>query len=256
MGMGGSLINKTILITGGSRGIGKATAFAFAQEGARVCINFHNNSQAAKETIDSLPGEGHFAAKADISDPNSAQQLMGLVTTEFGRLDVLVNNAGIYVPHPVSEIDYYEWQIAWQEILSINLIGAANLCYLAARQMMNQGGGHIINVSSRGAFRGEPENTAYGASKAGLNSLTQSLAVELGKYHIYVTAVAPGFVETDMAKDLLESPAGKGIKQQSPLGRVATAEEVANVILFLASEKAAFLTGAIIDVNGASYLRS
>jgi 3-oxoacyl-[acyl-carrier protein] reductase len=248
--------NKNILITGGSRGIGKAVAQAFAERGGRVCINFNKNSRAAKTVIENLPGKGHFAAKADISNPDSVRQLMEAVTDEFGQLDIVVNNAGIYLPHPVTEVDFEEWQAIWNQTLSLNLTGVANICYFAARHMIRQGGGRIVNVSSRGAFRGEPEHTAYGASKAGLNALTQSLAQELGKHNIYIMAVAPGFVETDMTKDLLDGPAGKAIKNQSPLGRVATPEEVANAIVFLASQGAEFLTGGIVDVNGASYLRS
>jgi NAD(P)-dependent dehydrogenase (short-subunit alcohol dehydrogenase family) len=247
---------KNILITGGSRGIGKAAAHAFAELGGRLCINFNRNSRAAKSVIENLPGKGHFAAKADIANPESVRQLMEAVVGEFGQLDVVVNNAGVYLPHSIAEIDYDEWQDAWKQTLDLNLTGVANICYFAARQMMRQGGGRIVNVSSRGAFRGEPEHTAYGASKAGLNALTQSLAQELGRYNIFVTAVAPGFVETDMTKDILDSPAGKAIKQQSPLGRVAVPEEVANAIVFLASDGAEFLTGGIVDVNGASYLRS
>jgi 3-oxoacyl-[acyl-carrier protein] reductase len=248
--------NKNILITGGSRGIGKAVAQAFAERGGRVCINFNKNSRAAKTVIENLPGKGHFAAKADISNPDSVRQLMEAVTDEFGQLDIVVNNAGIYLPHPVTEVDFEEWQAIWNQTLSLNLTGVANICYFAARHMIRQGGGRIVNVSSRGAFRGEPEHTAYGASKAGLNALTQSLAQELVKHNIYIMAVAPGFVETDMTKDLLDGPAGKAIKNQSPLGRVATPEEVANAIVFLASQGAEFLTGGIVDVNGASYLRS
>ncbi|HFA51882.1 MAG TPA: SDR family oxidoreductase [Bacteroidetes bacterium] len=246
---------KNILITGGSRGIGKATAIAFAERGGRVCINFLKNKKAAKATIDSLAGEGHFAAKADMGEPDAVRQLMETVIGEFGTLNVVVNNAGIYLPHPIAESSYEEWQEAWKKTLDINLFAAANVCYFAARQMIRQESGHIINVSSRGAFRGEPEHTAYGVSKAGLNSLTQSLARELGKYGISVTAVAPGFVETDMAQEFLEGKNGKNIKNQSPMGRVATPEEVAHAIVFLASEKAVFVTGGIIDVNGASYLR-
>jgi NAD(P)-dependent dehydrogenase (short-subunit alcohol dehydrogenase family) len=122
--------------------------------------------------------------------------------------------------------------------------------------MIKNGGGRIVNVSSRGAFRGEPESPAYGASKAGLNAMSQSLAKKLAKHNIFVGVVAPGFVETDMAAELLTGPEGDGIRNQSPLGRVARPEEVARAVLFLAAEGSEFMTGAIIDVNGASYLRT
>jgi NAD(P)-dependent dehydrogenase (short-subunit alcohol dehydrogenase family) len=140
-------------------------------------------------------------------------------------------------------------------VIRTNLLGPANTCYLAARHMMEQGGGRIVNVGSRGAFRGEPRNTSYGASKAGLHALGQSLAQELAPHNIYVTAVAPGFVEGGMASDVLAGPGGDAIRAQSPLNRVAKPEEVAHAVLFLASPGAEWLTGAVVDLNGASYLR-
>lgn len=248
--------NKTVLITGGSRGIGKATALAFAEAGAKVAINFVNNSSAAAQTIEELPGQGHIAIKADISNAGAAQHLVKEVVKEFGQLDVLVNNAGVHTEHPVDDSSYQQWQQAWQEALSINLIGAANVTYCAVQQMIQQKGGRIVNVSSRGAFRGEPNQPAYGASKAGLNAMSQSLAQALAKYDIFVGVVAPGFVETDLAKMILEGPQGDDIRHQSPLNRVALPEEVARGVLFLASAGTEFMTGAILDINGASYLRS
>ncbi len=248
--------NKTVLITGGSRGIGRATAQAFAKRGAKVAINFQQDNVAASATIDSLEGDGHFAIRADIGRPDAVERMIAAVVKEMGHLDIVVNNAGIFSPHPVDKTSYNEWQESWHKILSINLLGAANVCYCAAKVMKQQGGGRIINVSSRGAFRGEPEQPAYGASKAGLNAMSQSLAQALAPHQIFVAVVAPGFVETDMAKDLLKGPEGTAIKQQSPTGRVAKPEEVAHGILFLASEGAEFMTGGILDINGASYLRS
>jgi NAD(P)-dependent dehydrogenase (short-subunit alcohol dehydrogenase family) len=139
--------------------------------------------------------------------------------------------------------------------MQTNLIGAANAAFCAAQHMMRHGGGRIVNVSSRGAFRGEPDSPAYGASKAGVNAMSQSLAKALAPHNIIVTAVAPGWVETDMATDHL-AERGDEMRQQSPLGRIAQPREVAYTILFLASEGAEFLTGAIVDINGASYLRT
>lgn len=248
--------NKRVLITGGSRGIGRATAIAFASAGAKVAINFVSNNQKATETINELAGDDHIALKADVAKPHHVEYLIETVAKEYGGLDIVVNNAGIYIPHPIAKTNYNDWQTAWSKTIDINLIGAANVCYCAAHQMIAQGGGRIVNVSSRGAFRGEPEHTAYGASKAGLNALSQSLAQELAPYGIFVGVVAPGFVATDMAKAILASEKGDHIRQQSPLGRVAYPEEVAKAILFLASEGTEFMTGAILDVNGASYLRS
>ncbi len=246
--------NKRVLITGGSRGIGRATAIAFAEAGARVAINFHADKNAAAQAIEMLPGEGHFAVRADISHPEAVEQLVNAAVQEMEGLDILVNNAGLFFAHPIDSSNYEEWQSAWHRTLNTNLIGAANLCYCAAQQMMKQGGGRIVNVSSRGAYRGEPGQPAYGASKAGMNAMSQSLAQALAPYNIFVGAVAPGFVETDMTRELLESEAGTGLRSQSPTGRVAQPEEVAHCILFLASEQAAFTTGCVLDVNGASYL--
>lgn len=247
---------KTVLITGGSRGIGRAAAVAFARKGARVAISFRSNKQAALETMEMLQGEGHLPIQADISRPEVVRQMVDTVVREFGHLDILVNNAGIFEAHPIDRCSYEEWQESWKRTLDANLTGAANACYCAARHMIRQGGGHIVNVSSRSAFRGEPGQPAYGASKAGMNAMGQSLAQALAPHHIFVGTVAPGFVETDMAEEVLNSDAGDAIRRQSPTGRVARPEEVAYCILFLASEQAAFTTGCILDINGASYLRT
>ena len=247
---------KKVLITGGSRGIGRATAQAFAARGAQIAINFRSDSAAAGETIESLEGEGHFAIKADISRSNAVEKLTEAVIGEFERIDVVVNNAGIYLPHPILDSDYQAWQEAWKNTLDLNLVGVANMCFWAAQHMKETGGGHIINVSSRGAFRGEPDHPAYGASKAGLNAMSQSLAKALGPHKIYVSVVAPGFVATDMTQTILEGPDGEQIRNQSPLQRVATPEEVAHGIVFLAEQSSAVMTGAILDINGDSYLRT
>ncbi len=253
------LSGKVALVTGSSRGIGRAAARGLAERGARVAVHYNRDAGAAEETLLSLPGvaEGpHGSFAADVADPDSARGLVENVAREMGGLDVLVNNAGIFEAHPVPDVDYAGWQGAWRRTLGTNLLGPANLSFLAARRMMEGGGGRIVNVSSRGAFRGEPETPAYGASKAGLNAMSQSLAQALAPHGIFVYAVAPGFVETDMAAGVLSGPSGEGIRNQSPLRRVAWPEEVAQTIVFLASEAPDFMTGAIVDVNGASYLRT
>jgi 3-oxoacyl-[acyl-carrier protein] reductase len=247
---------KTVLVTGGSRGIGKAIAIAFADHGAHVAISYISNDKAAEETLNYMSGGPHLKVKADICSVKDTINLVDSVIDHFGSLDILVNNAGIYIKHPVSNMDFDEWQKAWKRTMDVNLTGPANLCYHAARQMIRQGGGKIINISSRGAFRGEPEYVAYGASKAGLNSMSQSLAKELAPFNIYVGVIAPGFVETDMAKDFLEGPLGEEIRNQSPLKRAAKPKEIAHAVLMFAADGAEYMTGAIIDVNGASYLRS
>lgn len=251
------LNEKVILVTGASRGIGRAIARSFSERGARVAIHFNRDSASAQKTLSSLPGGPHALFGCDLSKPESSKSLVDDVLKEFGRIDVLVNNAGIYEPHgSVADIDYECWRENWDRTIGINLLGPANLMFWTAKQMISQGGGRIVNVSSRGAFRGEPETPAYGASKAGLNSLSQSMARALAPHNVYVTVVAPGYVETDMTINALSGPKGESIRNQSPLARVATPEEIAGTVLFLASEGSEYLTGAIVDINGASYLRS
>lgn len=247
---------KHVLITGGSRGIGKAIAKTFAKHGACVAISYNTNLQAAHKTTDSLLGGPHLFIQADVSKPDSVKQLIDTVISKFGKLDIVVNNAGIINDLHIDKVDYATWQESWKEILEINLIGPANISYCAIQYMMKNNGGKIVNISSRGAFRGEPDCPAYGASKAGLNAMSQSLAQKLAKHNIFIGVVAPGFVDTDMTSEMLSGPNGDKIRNQSPIGRVAKPEEVAQAVLFLAAEGSEYMTGAIIDVNGASYLRS
>jgi NAD(P)-dependent dehydrogenase (short-subunit alcohol dehydrogenase family) len=223
-------------------------AEAFAALGDRVAMHY-NATPIGYE----LPGDGHVTVRGDVQDPDAVQSFVDAAAEGLGGLDVVVNNAAVFPPHPVRETSYVDWQAAWRETLAVNLVGPANVCWCAARHLKR--GGRIVNVSSRGAFRGEKSQPAYGASKAGLNSLTQSLALALGPDGIAVTAVAPGFVETDMANEALKSPRGPEIRAQSPFNRVAQADEVAAAIVYLASPQAEWASGAILDLNGASYLR-
>ncbi len=248
--------DKVVLITGSSRGIGRATARLFAERGARIAVHYHRDRAAAEATLAALPGGPHLLVAGDLADAAAVAAFVDDVVAQAGRIDVLVNNAAIYEDHPLAEVDYETWQASWRRVIDTNVIGAANACYCAARHMMAQGGGRIVNVSSRGAFRGEPTGPAYGASKAALNSMSQSLARYLAPFGITVAVVAPGFVETEMAREALTGQSGIDIRAQSPFNRVARPEEVAYAVLFLASEGAEFMTGAIIDVNGASYLRT
>ncbi|HKT31064.1 MAG TPA: SDR family oxidoreductase [Gammaproteobacteria bacterium] len=247
---------KIILITGAARGIGRATAEAFARLGGSVAVHYHTSQKQAEQLVQKLPGKNHRAFGADLTDPAACDSLIKEVLQHYGRLDVLVNNAGIYEVRPLKDLNYAGWQQTWYNTLGADLIAPANLCFLAAQVMMKQKSGHIINISSRGAFRGEPDALPYGASKAGLNQLSQSLAQALAPWNIFVGVVAPGFVRTDMAAELLDGPQGEAIRKQSPLNRVATPEEVAQAVVRLAADGMLAATGCILDVNGASYLRS
>jgi NAD(P)-dependent dehydrogenase (short-subunit alcohol dehydrogenase family) len=253
--MSGKLDGKVCLVTGASRGIGAAIAHALASEGAQLVVHFSRNEEMASRVAQSLPGGGHLIAGADLADPGVVHEFVGKLVERTGRLDVLVNNAGVFLPHPPLEVDSEEWLASWEQTMAVNLLSPAALCHAAASLMQAQGGGRIINIGSRGAFRGEPQCPAYAASKAGLHAMSQSLAIALGPSGIQVYAVAPGFVETDMAQSLLAGKSGAAIRAQSPLNRVARPEEIAETVCFLATSEAEFLTGGIIDVNGASYLR-
>ena len=252
--------DKKVLVTGGSRGIGLAIASAFARQGARVAVVYRSNDEAAEAALSRLNKEsnrseaGHSLHRADVADAEQVRLVVDEAAAALGGLDVLVNNAGIGIYHPIETTNYQDWQDAWQKTLAANLVGPANLCFCAVKHML-AGGGRIVNVTSRGAYRGEPIKPAYGASKAGLTSLSQSLAVALAPKGIYVGAVAPGFVNTELTAERLASAEGDEIKAQSPFNRVAEPEEVAHAVLFLASQGAEFSTGTVVDVNGASYLR-
>jgi len=247
---------RGVLVTGASRGIGAAIARAFAGQGDRVAVHYGGSADRAKEVRDSLPGDGHVVVQADMADAEAVREAVDSAAEQLGRLDVLVNNAGIFRAHPPLSTSYDDWQAAWSQTLDTNLVGAANATFCAIPHLRAAGGGAVVNVSSRGAFRGEPDNPAYGASKAGMNAFGQSMALVLAPHGISVGTVAPGFVQTEMAREVLEGASGDAVRAQSPYGRVARPEEVAAAVLWLASPDARFSTGTIIDVNGASYLRS
>lgn len=249
------LQNKTALVTGASRGIGRAIARLLAEHGARVAIHYGSDRAAAQETLTQMPGQGHLILGADLENPAEAAALAPRAAELLGRLDMVINNAGIYHTHDIANLSSAAWQQAWDRTIAINLTAPALILHAAAPLLQQVGGGHLVNITSRGAFRGEPEAPAYGAAKAGLNSLTQSLALKLAPQNIHLVAVAPGWVRTDMTTDYLDGPEGDTIRAQSPLQRTATAEEVAEVVLLAVSGRADALTGGIIDVNCASYLR-
>jgi 3-oxoacyl-[acyl-carrier protein] reductase len=245
---------RAVLVTGASRGIGRAIAWEFAAAGDRVAVHHRDSARLAADLVASLPGDGHAVVQADLADPGEVRAMVDATAGQLGAIDILVNNAGVFTAHPITEVSYEQWQQQWQATLGVNLIGAANVTWCAVRHMKR--GGRIISVSSRGAFRGEPDSPAYGASKAGLNALSQSLAIALAPQGIAVSVVAPGFVATDMTNEHLKAPRGDQIRAQSPFGRVADSEEIAAAVLYLASDRAQWASGAILDLNGASYLRT
>ena len=191
---------KAVMVTGASRGIGREIARQFAERGARVVLHYHENREAAEQTLTVLAGHSHFMVQADLSEAASIGPMAQKAVNEMGRIDVLVNNAGIYEFHPVAKTSFKDWQHGWEKTIFTNLMGPAHLSFHLARHMMANGGGKIINITSRGAFRGEPDAPAYGAAKAGLNSFSQSMAQALAPHNIFMYAVAPGFVETDRSR--------------------------------------------------------
>src|ERR1700678_3250807 len=252
------------LVTGASRGIGRAIAIALALRGVRVAVHYQRNRASARETLGKLAGRGHALVRADLADVAATAALWREVYGLFGRIDLLVNYAGIYREHPPLTTGFKAWQGAWRTTLATNLLGPANLSLHAAQAMSatpqrrprSWGRGRIVNISSRGAFRGDPDAPAYGASKAGLNSLSQSLAKALAPRGVYVYCLAPGWVVTDMASGQLTGAAGADLLAQQPLGRVSRPEEIANVAVYCALDAPASMTGGVIDANGASYLRT
>lgn len=254
--MSAGLQGKVCLVTGASRGIGAAIASGLADRGARIIVHYGRNQGKAEQVAAGLSGEGHIVAGADLEVVDSLHGFVAGIVAQTGRLDVLINNAGIYSLHNPLRTESTDWLRCWQETIAVNLMAPAALSHAAAKIMQSQGGGRIINIGSRGAFRGEPDGPAYAASKAGLHAMSQSLSVALAAYGILVYALAPGFVATDMASPLLDGKEGDGIRAQSPLNRVARPDEVADVVCYLAGSAAEFLTGSIIDLNGASYLRT
>ena len=262
---------RRALVTGSSRGIGAAIARALAGSGHRVAVHCRADAAAADAVAAglpavpvppggaALPGGGHAVVTGDIADPRQAAGLVAAAVSALGGLDVLVNNAGVYVHQPIDGTSYADWQASWRRVVDTNVHGSANVTWCVTDHLLNRpdgpGGGRIICVGSRGAYRGEPTAPAYGAAKAALHAMAQSLAVALAPHGIAVAAVAPGFARTEMAESVLAGAAGDGIRAQSPFGRVAEPAEVAAAVAWLASPQALWASGAVIDLNGASYLR-
>ncbi|MQA04269.1 MAG: SDR family oxidoreductase [Streptosporangiales bacterium] len=250
------MTGRAVLVTGASRGIGRAVAAAFAERGDRVAVHHRGNPELAEQVRQELPGEGHLVVQADVGDPQAARRMVDEAAAGLGGLDVLVNNAGVMIQSPVESAGYDEWCAAWASVVGTNLLGAANVTWCAVQHLRERADARIVNVSSRGAFRGEPAAPAYGASKAGLNAFGQSIAKALAPHGIGVATVAPGFVETEMARPVLMGERGEQTRAQSPFNRIARPEEIAAAVVWLASPEAEWASGAVLDMNGASYLRT
>ncbi len=246
-GTGMELAGKTALVTGGSRGIGRAIAKMLAARGAHVVINYNGSQEQAERTRTEIQAAGGSASlfQCSVADPEAVEEMIKQVAAEYKRLDILVNNAGITRDNLILKMTEKEFD----EVLDTNLKGVFHTCKHAAKQMLRQKSGSIVNISSISGIMGNAGQTNYAASKAGVIGLTKSLARELASREIRVNAVAPGFIETEMTEKLPESAVEAG-KAQIPFRRFGTVEEVAKVVCFLASEDASYLTGQVIQADG------
>jgi 3-oxoacyl-[acyl-carrier protein] reductase len=249
-----TLEKQVALITGGSRGIGAATVKLFAEAGAKVVFSYLHAAREAGEIAKTCGGKDHvLPARGDVAKMADAKRLVQTAVQRFGRIDILVANAGMwnYAPLPVEKISEREWD----EMMAVNLKGVYSVIHHAVPHMMRQRGGRIIVVSSTAGQRGEAFHTHYGAAKGGVISLVKGLSTELAPHHILVNCVAPGWIETDMARLVLKN---RRLRRQVisviPLGRFGRPEEVAMPILFLASSLATYMTGEVVNINGGNVL--
>lgn len=240
------LAEKVAVVTGSSRGIGRAIALKLAGEGAKVVVNYHGNAGKAEEVVQAIKAAGGnaIAIGADVSKAEEADKLIESAIQSFGRIDILVNNAGITRDGLLMRMSDDDWD----KVLSTNLTGAFNCTRTVLRPMLKQRSGKIVNISSVVGVAGNAGQVNYASAKAGLIGLTKSVAKEVGSRGITVNAVAPGFIDTDMTQQLSESVKQEAIKQ-IPLGRFGTTDDIAAVVLFLVSD-AGYVTGQVIGVNG------
>ncbi len=247
-----SLKNKTALITGGSRGLGKAIVLLFARAGCDVIINYRNDDNSAVKVREEAEGFGVRAKeyKADIAKKSEVDAMIEAAVKEFGRIDILVNNAGIWEHNPIDEMT----EERLKDTININVLGSFYTAMAVVPHMKRQKSGNIINISSTAGQRGEAFHSPYAASKSAVIGLTKSLAPELAAYNIRVNCVAPGWFETDMSHDALLGDGRARVAAQIPLGRVGDPDELAGPVLFLASDLSTFMTGEILNVNGGAVL--
>ncbi len=246
-----SFKDKVVLVTGGSRGIGRACAVAFAEAGATVVLTYVGNEAAAREAVAQVEAAGGkgIAVQLDVANTQASAELVERIVKEQGRLDVLVNNAGVAVDGLSMRVKDEDWD----RQIDTNLKGAFALMRAASRPMMKQRGGAMINLTSVVGEMGNVGQAVYSASKAGLVGLTKSVARELSSRNIRVNAVSPGFIDTDMTSHLGEELKGK-MMESIPLGRLGSAKDVAQAVRFLASDEAAYITGEVLKVNGGMYM--
>ena len=244
-------VKRTVVVTGGSRGIGRAVCIAFADQNTSVWFNYSSSSDAAQETerlIEEAGGQA-IGVKVDVSSEEDVIAFFKRVVEETGRIDILVNNAGIARDGLIVRMK----EKNWDDVININLKGAFLCCKAASRTMLKQQYGRIINITSLVGVTGNAGQANYVASKAGLIGLTKSIARELASRNITANAVAPGFIDTDMTSALKEG-AREEISKQIPLGRAGTVNDVAGVVKFLASDSAAYITGQTIHVSGGMHI--
>ncbi len=252
------LANQTILVTGGSRGIGKAIVETLHRAGASVVLHYSQGRTEAEAIAAGLGADGVssnrvYLVQADLSQPGAARDLWAKALSWRGSITTVVNNAATMPAAPI-EGDWDTWADAWQQTLQVNLIAVADLCREAVLHFQTQGGGTLVNIASRAAFRGDgPEFSAYAASKGGVISLTRTLAKGFAKDGILAYAIAPGFVRTDRIKQVMAERGAEYVTRDIPMGAPADPQDIANLVAFLAAGLAPHATGATFDVNGASY---
>ncbi len=239
------LQGRVAIVTGGSRGIGRAIVCALAREGAKVAFAYHSNQQAADELVAELKGHEVVPFQCDVKQKGAADQLVEAVLQKWEKIDILVNNAGVIRDTLLATMS----EEHWAEVIATNLNGVFNFCQAVTRPMMSQRYGRMINVSSVAADFGNPGQSNYAASKGGVDGFTRCVATELAKRNITVNAVAPGFIETDMTI-AVRSAAGDQIVKHIPARRLGKPEDVAHAVVFLASEEAAYITGQVLRVDG------
>ena len=245
---------KVALVTGGSRGIGAAIVRRLASAGASVVLHYNHSRRQADALRREVPAERVHLVQADLASPTGATELWRGAVGWQGRIDVLVNNAGIYEPI-AADAAFDAWTAMWQRTLQVNLIATAHLSREAIQHFRGRGGGILINIASRAGFRGDAvDYMPYAASKGGMIALARTMARAFARDNVLVYVIAPGFVATEMSDDFVERHGRDAITREIPIGDMASAEDIAHVTAFLASGAARHATGATIDVNGASYM--